>query len=262
MKRIWFKRKGMDRMESALLDWKRGIIRTVQGPIPIQSVSFDVPITGTVYNILFNYKGVYESFEPSMYKPPYIHPPKSPVLYMKPGNTLIAHKSSIPVPRHYSSVMVGPSLGFVIGKRAKRVKKEEARSYIQGLIIANDVQIPHKNFYRPAIKEIARDGFCPIGPWIVDIGAFDRLDRLQIRVLINGDLKLENHTGNMVQTFDVLLERITDFMTLEEGDVLLTGIPENAPLAKRKDVVTVEIEGIGRLENELMDESLWKGEKG
>ncbi|WAA10943.1 fumarylacetoacetate hydrolase family protein [Fervidibacillus albus] len=262
MKRIWMKRRGKDRLEPALLNSVGESVFIDGQSLSIDAVSLDVPISGTVYNVLFNYKKAYEMFRTNMYKPPYEKPPKYPVLYMKPMNTLIAHRSSIPVPASFKELMIGPSLGLVIGKRATKVKEQDALSYIKGLIIANDVQIPHSNYYRPAIKETARDGFCPIGPWIVEHGQIENIDQLQIRVFINGRLALENNTSNLLRSARQLIASVTDFMTLTEGDVLLTGIPENAPLAKRKDIVTIEIERVGRLENELVDEAVLEGGRG
>lgn len=260
MNQIWVKQWGIPQIKPAFLDPENERLLLEGRTVSLQQATFDVPISGTVYNILFNDKEAYERFKPFMTTSPYMAPPKAPVLYMKPFNTLIGDGVPIPVPKGYSELSMGPSLGIVIGKRATKVKQENALSYIRGYVIANDVQIPHTDFFRPALKETARDGFCPIGPWIIDQRSVSHPEHLTIRVIINGKAAMKRRVGPFIRPVETLIAEVTDFMTLEEGDVLLTGIHANAPYAKIGDEVIIEIEGVGKLKNRLIPEVTSKGE--
>src|SRR5699024_5357427 len=187
-----------------------------------EELSYDVPVSGTVYGTLLNYQGAFKAFEPAMHKDPYKAPPKEPVLYIKPKNTYTSAHAAIPLPAGVSRLEMGASLGVVIGKTASRVKASEAMEYIRGYTVVNDVTIPHESVYRPAVKEKARDGFCPIGPWITEREAIPDPDALDIRVYINGELRQENNTQNLIRSVGKLIEDVTAFMTLYEGDVFCT----------------------------------------
>src|SRR5690606_5661202 len=121
----------------------------------------------------------------------------------------------------------------------------EAMDFIAGYTVVNDVSVPHESVYRPAIPHKSRDGFCPVGPWIVDRDEVELPDQLAIRVFINGELRQENTTANLIRPISKLLADVTEFMTLSAGDVLLVGIPEQAPRVQTGDFVKIEIEGVG-----------------
>ena len=114
----------------------------------------------------------------------------------------------------------------MIGKQATHVSEEEALDYVSGYTIVNDVSVPHKSVYRPAVQQKSRDGFCPIGPWIVNRDAVANPDNLVVRVFINDELRQENNTSNLIRSISRLLVDVTDYMTLSPGDVLLVGVPE------------------------------------
>ena len=235
--------------ESVVLDGKR---------IRVSELSVDVPVTGTVYGTLLNYHGALAALGEAMHAAPYNAPPKAPVLYLKPANTLIGHRMPIPFPAEAPALEVGAALGVVIGRTATRVSRDRALEYGAGYTVVNDVSIPHDNVYRPAVKEKCRDGFCPVGPWIMERAAVTDPDRLRIRVMVNGVLKQENSTANLVRFVPELLADVTEFMTLFPGDTLLVGVPENAPLVRIGDRVRIEIEGVGCLENVVVPEDEWR----
>jgi 5-oxopent-3-ene-1,2,5-tricarboxylate decarboxylase / 2-hydroxyhepta-2,4-diene-1,7-dioate isomerase len=222
--------------------------------VNMNDIQFDTPITGTVFGTQMNFKGVLEGLADAVYNKPYVSPPIAPVLYIKPANTFNRYGEGIPMPEGISQLEMGAALGIVIGKKAVAVNEQSALDYVAGFTIVNDVSIPHESIYRPAIQQKARDGFCPIGPWIVDRQVVSNPDDLTIRVYINDELRQENSTTNLIRPVARLLADVTEFMTLNPGDVLLVGVPEEAPKAKLGDKVRVEIAGIGTLENVIVDE--------
>jgi len=220
----------------------------------INKLPLDAPVSGTVYGTLLNYKGALSQMGDALYKAPYNKPPEAPILYIKPSNTIIGYGMSIPLPLDETELEIGAALGIVIGRSATKVSESQAFDFVQGYTIVNDVTIPHESFYRPAVQYKARDGFCPVGPWIVQKEGINP-DSLHIKVFINNELKQENTTSNLIRSVPKLIAEVTEFMTLSKGDVLLAGIPENPPTAKAGDHVRIEIEGIGCLENRIVKEN-------
>lgn len=145
-----------------------------------------------------------------------------------------------------------------MGKQATRVKEEEALDYVQGYTVVNDVSIFHDSFYRPAVKYLARDGFCPIAMDMVERKLVGNPDNLPIRLWINGQLRQENNTSNLIRPVSRLIADVSQFMTLFPGDILLVGVPEGAPKAFVNDRVHIEIDGVGYLENIILpEEKCW-----
>ncbi|PAV28886.1 4-hydroxyphenylacetate isomerase [Virgibacillus profundi] len=251
---VKLKLKGMQQFMRGTVDFKEGIVGINGDQITVDKLPFDIPLSGTVYGTILNYKGAYETLKTSMHKEPYKEPPKAPILYIKPANTLISSDAVIPLPEDISELEMGAALGVVIGTQATKIAEDEAFDYVFGYTVVNDVSIPHESVYRPAVKEKARDGFCPAGPWIIEREAVKNPDELNIYVYINGQLKQENNTSNLIRPIGKLLADVTAFMTLYEGDTLLVGIPENAPLASVNDHVQIEIEGVGKLQNTIKSE--------
>ncbi|MEX2461551.1 MAG: fumarylacetoacetate hydrolase family protein [Paenibacillaceae bacterium] len=215
---------------------------------------WDVPVTGMIYGTLLNYKGALAALGNAVNEAPYNAAPNAPILYIKPVNTHIGYGMPIPLPTDIQEVAIGAALGVVIGRTATRVSESAALDYVVGYTIVNDVRVPHDSVYRPAVSQLSRDGFCPVGPWIIKPEFINNPDEMGIRVFINGTLSQDNTTANLTRSVSRLIAEITDFMTLSAGDMLLVGIPENAPLAKAGDRVRIEIDGIGCLENPIVPE--------
>ncbi|MEB3101724.1 fumarylacetoacetate hydrolase family protein [Ferviditalea candida] len=222
------------------------------GRLPLDSL-----ISGTIYGVLLNYKGAFAALGDAMFEAPYKGEPKAPVMYIKPANTVIGSGMPIPLPADVPELEIGASLGVVMGRTATRVGEAEALEYIAGYTVVNDVSIPHDSVYRPAVSQKCRDGFCPAGPWIIERDAVADPDSLDVRVFINGELRQQNTTANLIRNVPRLIADITEFMTLSSGDVLLVGVPEGAPLVKAGDRVRIEINGVGSLENTVVHEHEW-----
>lgn len=212
------------------------------------------PISGTVYGTLLNFRGDYEIWKQDMHEEPYNNPPKHPILYIKPMNTITGHLQSVSLPKGEQVVQVGASLGIVIGQTATRLTKENALDYIEGYTVVNDISIPHQSIYRPNINNKARDRFCPVGPWIIPSKEVSNPDELSIRVSVNGEQIQENTTKNLIRSVSQLLAEVTEFMTLYQGDLLLVGVPEGAPHVRAGDTVNITIDQVGSLENTIIHE--------
>jgi 5-oxopent-3-ene-1,2,5-tricarboxylate decarboxylase/2-hydroxyhepta-2,4-diene-1,7-dioate isomerase len=255
MSKAIVKFKGSLNINEVEVDPKSHSINLNNMQVTTHQTSLDAPISGTVYGTLLNYKGELEALGSAVHEAPYNQPPKAPVLYIKPINTITGFHTPIPLPSDVPELQIGAALGVVIGKNATNVTEDEALDYVSGYTIVNDVSIPHESVYRPAISQKVRDGFCPVGPWIIERDAITDPNQLTIQVFINGELKQQNTTANLIRPVSRLISELTSFMTLYEGDTLLVGVPENPPLAKEGDLVRIEIEGIGSLENKVKSEN-------
>ena len=245
---------GMQQWTEAWVNPENNTVEQNSKRIHSSKLALDTPVTGMVYGTLLNYKGVLEALGNAVNEPPYNAPPIGPVLYIKPANTHIGYGSAIPLPADAEQAAIGAALGVVIGRTATRVSESEALDYVAGYTIVNDVQIPHQQLFRPAIRHLSQDGFCPAGPWVMKPEALGDPHNLKIRVYVNGVLKQEQTTARLIRNIPRLLADVTDFMTLNAGDMLHVGIPENAPLAAAGDVVRIAIDGIGCLDNPVVRE--------
>lgn len=213
------------------------------------------PVEGTVVGALLNYRDELDALGNALSAPPYQAPPKAPILYLKPANTRIGHGHDVVLPADVDGVWAGACLGVVISRTATRVPALRAADFIAGYTIVNDLTVPHASYYRPAIRHKCRDGFCPMGPWTVDRDDVPDADALDITVRINGEIKQRANTSTLVRPVAQLLADVTAFMTLEAGDVLLVGMPENPPLARAGDRIDIDIARIGTLTTTLIRQS-------
>ncbi|KJH80483.1 fumarylacetoacetate hydrolase family protein [Stutzerimonas stutzeri] len=216
--------------------------------------SLDQAASGTLFGIALNYKGLLDSRMDEFQQAPYQKPPVKPVLFIKTPNTRNADGQPVVFPAGVERLQPGPALGVVIGKRASRVSEADAMSHVAGYTIVNEFSLPEDSYYRPAVKAKCRDGFCPIGPELVEASQVTDPNALTLRLLVNGEVRQENSTANWVRTIPQLIAELSDFMTLNEGDVLITGTPEGRVDVKPGDTVVVEITGLGKLTNTVVAE--------
>jgi len=220
--------------------------------MPQVAVPIEVPpyqLSGVVYATLLNHRSAWQELGEAVNHPPYDAPPKAPVLYVKPRNTLAASGDPVPVPAGVIELELEASLGLVIGRPACRLEEARALEYLAGYLIVNDVSIPHRPYYRPSIRARARDGFCPVGPRVVPRAAIANPDDLAIRVFIDGKLRQQTGTSQLVRSIRRLLADVTDFMTLSPGDILAVGAAAPAPRVRAGQQARIEIDGLGQLEN-------------
>ena len=218
--------------------------------IPFEIAPFR--LTGAVYGTLLNHRSALTVLGDKAAQPPYNAPPRAPVLYIKPRNTLAASGDAVEIPAGLSELEVGPCLGLVIGRSACRVPQEGALQYVAGYLIVNDVSVPHDTFYRPSIRFKARDGFCPLGPAVVPRDAIEDPDALTLRTYVDGVLVQTSSTADLVRSAAALLEDVTEFMTLAPGDVLALGVAWPAPRVRAGQRVDIVADALGTLSNEFV----------
>jgi 5-oxopent-3-ene-1,2,5-tricarboxylate decarboxylase / 2-hydroxyhepta-2,4-diene-1,7-dioate isomerase len=208
-------------------------------------------LSGIVYGALLNHRSALAAVEQVAHQAPYKAPPRAPVLYIKPRNTLASHGDVVTVPERVDELEVGGCLGVVLGQAACRLSADTALDAVAGYVIVTDISIPHASFYRPSIPSKCRDGFCPIGPRVTERSAVGDPDALGIRIWVDGELRQSANTRDLVRRVGQLLADVTDFMTLSAGDVLAVGTAWPVPRARAGQTVAVEVDGLGRLENRL-----------
>ncbi|MCS7294212.1 MAG: fumarylacetoacetate hydrolase family protein [Dehalococcoidia bacterium] len=179
--------------------------------------------------------------------------PAAPVLFFKPTTSLIGHRAPIVYPVGVQALHYEVELAVVIGRRCRKVSPDRAHEVIRGYTIANDVTARDfiTNYFRPPVKAKGFDTFCPLGPWIVDANDIDP-NNVALRAYVNGELRQEGHTSQLIHKVADVIAYISEFMTLEPDDVIMTGTPEGISFVVPGDVVRVEVEGIGALENPVV----------
>jgi 5-oxopent-3-ene-1,2,5-tricarboxylate decarboxylase/2-hydroxyhepta-2,4-diene-1,7-dioate isomerase len=183
--------------------------------------------------------------------------PPAPILFNKNPNTLIGHRGTIVAPRNVEYMHYENELVVIIGQRCRRVKAEKAQSVIMGYTIGNDVTVRDfvTNFYRPPVKAKGFDTFGPLGPYIVTVDELPDVSHLSVRTSVNGELRQEGNTKDFIYSVADLIEYITSFMTLEPWDMIWTGTPKGISPIKPGDHLRLEIEGIGVLENDVVEDT-------
>ena len=210
---------------------------------------------GTVYGALLNDRATVERLSPQFDSAPYKAPPKAPILYIKPRNTFATEGAAVAIPAQPGEVRIDATIGLVIAKPAKGVSVDDALSHVAGFVVVSDVTLPHENYYRPAILQRDRDGFCPISALFKDEAGFD-LDNATLSVSINGERAYERSFAALVRPAAQLIADVTEFMTLAAGDVLLLGPGEGSPVARPGDKVKITVPGLGELNHSVVEEKL------
>ena len=184
--------------------------------------------------------------------------PTEPMVFLKAGNTLLGHNASTVRPDDATMMHYECELAVVIGRTARNVAQADAYDYIGGYTVANDYAIRNylEGFYRPNFKIKSRDGCTPIGPWVVDAEDIADPMQLDLRTLVNGEVTQQGNTRDMLFKVPFLIEYFSSFMTLNVGDVILTGTPHGTINVVPGNEVITEIEGIGQLRNTITRDPL------
>ena len=207
---------------------------------------------GTVYGTLLNHRDALAALGEQVHAAPYKAPPKAPILYIKPRNTLVGHGMPVAVPADAPELEMGATLGLVIAQAASHRSLADALDVVAGYTVVNDISVPHASVYRPSMRFKCRDGFCPISPAMVARDLVPNPDALGISVAIDGVVVQRCSTAGLVRPVAQLICDVTEFMTLYPGDVLMVGVAANPPRARAGQTVRITIDGVGQLDTTLV----------
>jgi 5-oxopent-3-ene-1,2,5-tricarboxylate decarboxylase / 2-hydroxyhepta-2,4-diene-1,7-dioate isomerase len=178
--------------------------------------------------------------------------PPAPTYFHKPVNALNAHGGDVVRPPRCRFLNFEGEIAIVIGRECRNVAPSEARAYIAGYTVANDYGL--HDFRDTDAGSMLRvkgsDTLCPLGPGLVDDWDFRGK---RIRTLVNGDLRQDGSTDEMVWDMHYLVADIARTITLVPGDVILSGTPANSRPVEPGDVVEVEVDGLGTLRNTIVE---------
>ena len=183
--------------------------------------------------------------------------PDAPLVFLKGRNTFIGHRGQSRRTADAMFMHYECELAVVIGKQARNVAEAQAYDCVAGYTVANDYVIRDylENYYRPNLRAKNRDGLTALGPWLVDAADVPDPMNLSLSTTVNGRITQQGNTRDMVFGIPALIAYLSSFMTLAPGDVILTGTPEGVVDVKPGDEVITEIEGVGRLINNIVDDA-------
>ncbi len=178
-----------------------------------------------------------------------------PLVFLKGPGAVVGHRGQTRRPAGVAFMHYECELAVVIGKTAKKVKRVDALQHVAGYTVCNDYAVRDylENWYRPNLRVKNRDGATALGPWLVDAADVGDPQQLGLRTLVNGQLTQQGHTSNMINDVASLIEYLSEFMTLQAGDVILTGTPEGVVNVGVGDEVVCEIDRVGRLVNTIVE---------
>jgi 5-oxopent-3-ene-1,2,5-tricarboxylate decarboxylase/2-hydroxyhepta-2,4-diene-1,7-dioate isomerase len=181
---------------------------------------------------------------------------EDPVIFLKPPSSLIGNFGDIVYPSGVKYMHYEGELAVVIGRPARKVSSKKAMDFVKGFTIANDVTVRDyiSNTFRPPLKAKGFDTFCPVGPSVVSPDEAGDISNLDIRTLVNGELRQEGNTKNLIHTVPKLIEFLSDFMTLLPDDLILTGTPKGISPVHPGDRIEIEIDNLGKLTNSVVPE--------
>lgn len=185
--------------------------------------------------------------------------PSHPVIFAKFANTILGPQDDIPFYPISDQLDYEAEFTFVVGKQARNVSEEEALDYVAGYTITNDVT--YRDIQRRTLQWLqgkSVDGTAPMGPYLVTADEIGDPAGLNMTLRVNGEIRQSTNTDDFVFNVPKLVSFLSSLMTLEPGDVVLTGTPGGVGVAmdppaflKEGDVVTIEVDKIGTLENKV-----------
>lgn len=234
----------VSRAEGQSGDWLRDEASLTFGP--------SVPNPGKIICVGLNYRKHAEESGAAI--------PESPVLFSKFNNTVASHNEEVPLTGAATQYDYEVELGVVMGKPAKDVSQADALGTVFGYTTANDVSARELQTRTSQwLLGKTMDKFMPIGPYLVTADQVPDPQALQLRTWLNGDLRQDSNTQDMIFPVAELVSYISQHFSLEPGDVIITGTPAGVILGLPEknwmvpgDVVEVEVEGLGKLSNRMV----------
>lgn len=175
--------------------------------------------------------------------------PDKPLVFLKGPNSLVAHGGTAWRPRDAEQMHPECELVAVIGQTARNIVEADALAHVGGYTVACDYAVREylENYYRPNLRVKNRDALTPLGPWVVDAADVGDPQALRLSTTINGAEVQSGSTADMVFPIARLIAYLSAIMTLEPGDMILTGTPHGVAFVNDGDAVVCEVEGVGRL---------------
>jgi 2-keto-4-pentenoate hydratase/2-oxohepta-3-ene-1,7-dioic acid hydratase in catechol pathway len=191
-----------------------------------------------------------------------LQPPSVPAVFNKQSTSVTGPYDPIHLPRASHVLDYEGELGFVIGRRCRHVPAERAQEVIAGFLVVNDVSVRDWQLRSPTMTMgKSFDTHCPLGPWITTSDEVGNPHGLAIRTWVNGELRQDSNTKELIYDCFQLVEHLSTAFTLEPGDVIPTGTPSGVGIAMKPprllaagDVVRIEIDELGQLENPVVPE--------
>jgi 2-keto-4-pentenoate hydratase/2-oxohepta-3-ene-1,7-dioic acid hydratase in catechol pathway len=190
--------------------------------------------------------------------------PENFIFFQKPSSSITGPYDPIYIPKIGGKLDYENELAVIIGKTAKNIKEDNADEYILGYCIGNDVSDRSLQFQKPGQFNMGKscDSFCPLGPYLVTKDEIDTKN-LFIKTKVNNQFVQDGSTQTMIFSISHLISKLSEYFTLEPGDVILTGTPEGVQLEneilgeethylKENDVLELEIEGLGKQKNLIL----------
>lgn len=216
-----------------------------------------IPLPEKIVCIGVNYANRNEEYKDGSEAPAY------PSIFMRTPETLVGHDEAIVRPPESEQLDYEGEIAIVIGQGGRRIAKENFAKHIAGLTCLNEGTIRdwlrHSKFNVTQGKNFARSG--SVGPWMVSADEFADYTKIAVKTRVNGDLRQDDTTANIIFDFAYLISYLSIFMELKPGDIIATGTPVGAGARftppkwlKPGDVVEVEVGGIGILRNNVVDE--------
>lgn len=197
--------------------------------------------------VALNDAAYFEHMHATFNEAPHKTPPTEPVLYFKPRNTWSADGATFSG-NSESDLVVGASIGLVIGKDCCRVAKAEAKNYLKGITLVHDFSLPEKSYYRPDIKGKCLDGSAPVGSKVVAVESFENLT---VTTSVNGEEKASLAVKQLLRSPEELIEKISRIMTLVDGDVVAVGFIGNRISVSAGDTVQSNVNDLLSLTNKV-----------
>ena len=191
--------------------------------------------------------------------------PKYPSVFMRTRESLVGHLQPILRPPESEQLDYEGEIVMVIGKSGRRIPEDQARAHVAGLTLMNEGSVRdwlrHSKFNVTQGKNFEKSG--SLGPWLVTADEFNAFDSLHLTTTVNGELRQDDRTDNLMFSFERLISYLSTFMRLQPGDLISTGTPTGAgarfdppKFLKSGDVVEVQVAGIGMLSNPVQDEAI------
>jgi 2-keto-4-pentenoate hydratase/2-oxohepta-3-ene-1,7-dioic acid hydratase in catechol pathway len=248
----------------ALIDRNGAGLPPTLSPVPLSRVTIEAPIPRPRRNIFCVGKNYHEhahefansGFDSSAAAGAV---PKNPIIFSKVPDAVVPNGSTVIIdPRVSRAVDYEAELAVIIGKAGRGISRENAYDHVWGYTIVNDVTARDlQGRYSQWLIGKSQDTFCPMGPWAITRDEFD-LENAGIRCFVNGDLRQDSRISLLIFDIPTIIATLSEGLTLKPGDIIATGTPAGVGIGfdppkylKGGDVVRVEIDGIGALENRV-----------